>query len=174
MRLEVSVPEGTKLTPAARLDELHFDLAADIYGEERKLGVCSGFRFDPPVVSFEFEPAEPFGDQLIRDLNSGMVQMSIFIQEEFVVDQIVTGPAVVQFVGRLNVPEPATTACDEPSCGKVFPVMDAYDSLRWPGRQVCPECFEKGQKSKRFKLKEVNDGQEGPEISFGNIPARAR
>jgi hypothetical protein len=172
MRIEVPIPEEIKIVQSVALAEFIWNVTAEIYGVERDLATCSNFRVEPSFLSFDLEPNLMFGDQLVKDINSGQVQARITIKPETVHGEITEGPVIVQLVGRLNVPEAATTACDEVRCRKVFPVMDAYRSLRFPERQICPECFERGKGMKRFK--EVESGKEESGINFGNIPARPR
>lgn len=167
MRIQVPIPEEVELmVEFFNLENAVWNVTAEIYGVERDLATCSNFRVEPSFISFDLDPNPVFGDQLVKDINSGQVQARITIKPEVTHGgEIVEGPVIVQLVGRLNVPEAATTACDEVRCGKVFPVIDAYRSLRFPDRQICPECFERGKGIKRFKL---NEG----EVHYGNILPR--
>lgn len=151
-----------------------WELNSEVHGEVRNLGEFTNFRYEEPkTLIFDFESRSMYGDQLVRDHANNNVAFSVRVERETDHPDRFEGFIHVFVTGWIMMAEPPTTVCDEPSCEKIFPAMDAYRSVQFPERMICPECFQKGEKLKRYKMKEGEDGgaeDSGPR--FGNFPRR--
>lgn len=148
--IRIDVPEDIEFECV--LSDFVWDFEADIHGSTRVLGRFFNFRLDGHNLVFDFASRSTYGDQFMNDYRSNNVTVSIHREPERTEGEYVHGILHLQVLGFLTMSEPPTTACDEPHCGKVFPAVDAYRSTKHPERLICPECFEKGVASGRYKM----------------------
>lgn len=136
------------------LSDFVWDFEAEIHGANRLVGRFFNFKLDGGKLVFDFASRSTYGDQFISDYRSNNVTVSIHREPERTEGEYIFGLLHLQVLGFLTMTEPPTTACDEPMCQKIFPAVDAYRSTEQGGRMICPECYEHGQESGRYKLRQ--------------------
>ena len=168
--IRADVGQRYELSYLPHVEGLVVSVDAEIQGDTRWLGNLVNFRLEPPsVVVFDFEEASEFGVLFAQDFRNGRVRFGAQFKPDDLgpkPDGSVMGDIVLEIEGTLTTVELPTTACAE--CPKLFPVCDAYRSVRNPDRLICPECFNKGQAA--GKMKEAASGAQNQGATPGRIP----